>query len=63
METANVRTENDWMVAVAWAAENNNMDMLEDLDRMAQGWVQDEETRQAQQAVMHMALNLAEMVA
>jgi hypothetical protein len=54
----NINTTNDWMLALADAMANGNILALEELENISAGWMQTDEDRQAQRALLEAAEQL-----
>ena len=54
----NINTANDWMLALADAMTNGEILALEELENISAGWMQTDEDRQAQRALLEAAEEL-----
>lgn len=54
----NINNINDWMLALAAAISNGDADAVSDLDNISEGWLQSDDERIAQQALIDAAYDV-----
>jgi hypothetical protein len=53
-----INTTSDWMIALSKAMNDRDLNLIEELDHLSNGWLQSDNEREAQAALINAAIEL-----